>query len=157
VPDLGAARNAVAEARAAHVAPAHQGSFARFRYYNDTSFHNRQGQPLAAEITPYVVIPLDFMYPGLDQTNGGNVVAVIYNHQLEYAVFGDQGPTNLIGEASYSCAKNLGINPSPATGGVGGGVTYIVFVGPGTQPSDIENQQETQQLGASLAQELVNR
>jgi hypothetical protein len=124
-------------------------------YQNDTSFHNKQGQPLASENTPYVVIPQDFMYPGLDTQNGGNVIAVIYNHQLEYAVFGDTGPTSIIGEASWSCANNLGINPSPAQGGAGSGVTYIVFVGNGTQGADIENNMETQQLGATLAQQLV--
>jgi hypothetical protein len=124
-------------------------------YQPMTSFTNLQGQPLSAEATPYVVIPLDFMYPGLDQTNGGNVIAVIYNHQLEFAVFGDQGPTNLIGEASYATANNLGINPSPARGGIGSGVTYIVFVGPGTQPHDIENQAETRQLGSQLTAKLL--
>jgi hypothetical protein len=124
-------------------------------YQSDTSFHNPQGQPLSAEYDPYVVIPQDFMYPGLDQNSGGNVIAVIYNNQLEYAVFGDQGPTDLIGEASYRTAANLGINPSPASGGVGGDVTYIVFVGTGTQPVDIENQAEIQQLGAMLTQSLI--
>jgi Fungal chitosanase of glycosyl hydrolase group 75 len=111
---------------------------------------------LEAAVTPYVVIPNDFKYPGLDTNNGGNVVAVIYNHQLEYAVFGDTGPTNLIGEASYGCAANLGINPDPAVGGVDSGVTYIVFVGPNTAPTDIENQAETRQLGASLAMQLIS-
>jgi hypothetical protein len=124
-------------------------------YQPDTAFHNASNQPLAAAITPYVVIPNDFMYPGLDTTNGGNVVAVIYNHQLEYAVFGDTGPTNLIGEASYACAAGLGINPDPASGGVDHGVTYIVFVGPSTAPQDIESRPETQQLGAQLAAQLI--
>jgi hypothetical protein len=124
-------------------------------YQNDTAFHNQQGQPLAAELDPYVVIPNDFMYPGLDTTNGGNVIAVIYKNQIEYAVFGDTGPSNIIGEASFLTAKNLGIDSSPATGGTPGPVTYIVFVGPGTQPSDIENQNETQSLGAALTQQLL--
>jgi hypothetical protein len=95
------------------------------------------------------------MYPGLDTTNGGNVIAVIYNHHLEFAVFGDTGPPNLIGEASYACAAGLGINPDPANGGVNMGVTYIVFVGANTAPSNIENQAETQQLGNQLVAQLI--
>jgi hypothetical protein len=124
-------------------------------YYPDTAFHNNAGMPLAAAITPYVVLPSDFASPGLDKSNGGNVIAVLYNGKLTYAVFGDTGPTNLIGEASYACAQSLGINPNPATGGVGSGVTYIVFVGANTAPSDIENQAETKTLGEKLAAALL--
>jgi hypothetical protein len=124
-------------------------------YQPDTAFHNLNDQPLQAAVTPYVVIPADFTYPGLDTTNGGNVVAVIYNHQLEFAVFGDTGPTDLIGEASYACASMLGIDPNPATGGVNSGVTYVVFVGASTVPNDLENQSETKQLGDQLLAQLL--
>jgi len=34
-------------------------------------------------------------------------------------------------------------------------VTYIVFVGAGTQPHDIESQAEIKQLGRKLATDLV--
>src|SRR5262249_8673992 len=74
-------------------------------YQNQTSFQNKNGEPLTASVTPYVVIPTDFMYPGLDTNNGGSVIAVIYNNQLLYAVFGDTGPNDIIGEASYATAK----------------------------------------------------
>jgi hypothetical protein len=124
-------------------------------YQPDTAFHNLQDQPLEAAVTPYVVIPADFAYPGLDGANGGNVIAVIYNHHLEFAVFGDTGPTDLIGEASYACASTLGIDPNPATGGVTNGVTYVVFVGANTAPLDIENQSETRQLGDQLVTQLL--
>jgi hypothetical protein len=124
-------------------------------YYADTAFHNNAAMPLAAAITPYVVIPSDFTYAGLDTVNGGNVVAVLYNGKLTYSVFGDTGPTNLIGEASYACAQSLGINPNPATGGVNAGVTYIVFVGANTAPTDIEDQTETRTLGEKLATALL--
>jgi hypothetical protein len=124
-------------------------------YQPDTAFHNLNNQPLEAAVTPYVVIPSDFQYAGLDTQNGGNVVAVIYNHKLEFAVFGDTGPVDLIGEASYSCAENLGINPNPATGGVNSGVTYIVFVGMSTAPTNIEDRTETATLGDALAKQLV--
>ena len=103
-------------------------------YQPQTAFENKSHQSLAASVTPYVVIPNDFKYTGL---TGGTVVAVIYNNKLEYAVFGDTGPNNIIGEASYACAAGLGINPDAGNGGTGSGVTYIAFVGTGTVPSDI--------------------
>jgi len=133
-------------------------------WQNQTSFHgpnsaydteNPPLKSLASENTPYVVIPGDVVYPGLDQRNGGNIVAVIYNNQLEFAVFGDQGPNNVIGEASVRTANGLGIPASPASGGIGGGVTYIAFVGTGSQPSDMENLTEIQTLGAKLVQRLI--
>jgi len=120
-----------------------------------TSFRDAKGQYLSAGLTPYVVIPNDFTYAGLDTNNGGNVLAVIYNDQLEFAVFGDTGPPTIIGEASFSTANNLGINPSPATGGTAGPVTYIVFTGTGALSQDLSNPQETWQLGMMLAQQLI--
>jgi hypothetical protein len=137
-------------------------------YYGQTSFHgpnsgsNSLGQSLASENTPYVVIPEEVVYPGIDQMNGGNIIAVIYNNQIEFAVFGDQiaaqpGQTGEpIGEASVRTANGLGIPSSPASGGVGGGVTYIVFAGPGSQPADMENIPEVQMLGAQLTEALLN-
>jgi hypothetical protein len=124
-------------------------------YQNDTAFHNNADQPLTASVTPYIVIPNDFHYSGLDTTNGGNVAAVIYNGKIQYAVFGDTGPTDIIGEASYACAAKLGINPDPSNGGVGGGVTYIQFIGSGSRGSNIEDQNETNTIGANLAAKLI--
>jgi hypothetical protein len=130
-------------------------------YQSETSFSgpnsasNANGKELASENTPYVVVPQDVTYPGLDQNNGGNIVAVIYNNQLEFGVFGDQGPSDIIGEASVRTANGLGIPPSPAQGGVSGGVTYIVFVGTGSQPADMENIPEIQSLGAKLTESLL--
>jgi hypothetical protein len=130
-------------------------------YQSETSFagpnsaSNAHGKELASENTPYVVIPQDVRFPGLDQSNGGNIIAVIYNNQLEFGVFGDQGPSDIIGEASVRTANGLGIPSSPARGGVGGGVTYIVFVGTGSQPADMENIPEVQTLGAQLTESLL--
>ncbi|HTA92383.1 MAG TPA: glycoside hydrolase family 75 protein, partial [Polyangiaceae bacterium] len=130
-------------------------------YQDQTSFHgpnsatNKDGASLASENTPYVVIPQDVKFPGLDQNSGGNIIAVIYNNQLEFGVFGDQGPTDIIGEASVRTANGLGIPSSPATGGVGGGVTYIVFVGTGSTPADMENIPQIQALGAQLTESLL--
>lgn len=136
-------------------------------YDNQTSFHgpnsasNAKGPSLASENTPYVVIPEEVVFPGLDQDNGGNIVAVIYKNQIEFAVFGDQiarnpGDTNEpIGEASVRTANGLGIPPSPASGGVGSGVTYIAFAGTGSKPADMENLSQIQTLGAQLIESLL--
>jgi glycosyl hydrolase group 75 (putative chitosanase) len=130
-------------------------------YQDQTSFHgpnsmsNVDGTSLASENTPYVVIPQDVKFPGLDTNNGGNIIAVIYNNQLEFGVFGDTGPVDIIGEASVRTAVGLGISGSPANGGIGSGVTYIAFVGAGSQPADMENLQQIQSLGAQLTQSLL--
>jgi hypothetical protein len=136
-------------------------------YDDQTSFSgpnsksNTKGPSLASENTPYVVIPEEVTFPGLDQNNGGNIVAVIYKDQIEFAVFGDQiqyqqgDPGEPIGEASVRTAVGLGIPSSPASGGVGSGVTYIAFAGPGSQPADMENISEIQTLGAKLLLSLL--
>ncbi|MFC7512586.1 glycoside hydrolase family 75 protein [Streptomyces thermocarboxydus] len=58
---------------------------------------------------------------------GGSVAAVVYRDRVSYAVVGDTGPTDIIGEASYAAAKSLGVDPDPRSGGAPSGVTYIVF------------------------------
>jgi hypothetical protein len=121
-------------------------------YQPATAFTTKAGRALAASVTPYVVIPTDFRPDGLA---GGAVVAVIAGGNVQYAVFGDTGPDNIIGEASYACAAALGINPDPGKGGTDGPVTYIAFLGSDAIPADIEDQAATRQLGESLAATLV--
>ena len=136
-------------------------------YYGQTSYFGpnsktgKYGKTLAAENTPYVVIPEEVVFPGLDQQNGGNIVAVIYKGQIEFGVFGDTiayqagdkgEPT---GEASVRAAVGLGIPASPANGGAEGGVTYIAFAGPGSQPKDMEDLAEVQALGMKLLTALL--
>jgi glycosyl hydrolase group 75 (putative chitosanase) len=124
---------------------------------SQTSYTDANGQYLSAGLIPYIVIPQDFTYPGVDQNVGGNVVAVIYNNQLEFTVWGDQGPSDIIGEASYATANNLGLPPDPATGGAGSPtVTYIVFAGTDAVPQNLADPLEAWQLGMSLAQQLVS-
>ena len=124
-------------------------------FQTDTAFHNSSDQPLTASVTPYVVIPNDFHIAGLDSNKGGNVTAVIFNNKLLYAVFGDTGSTDIIGEASYATAAKLGIDPDPKNGGTVGPVTYITFIGSGTRPSNIEDQAATQTLEQKLSAQLV--
>jgi Fungal chitosanase of glycosyl hydrolase group 75 len=89
------------------------------------------GRPLNAETTRYMVIPQGtgtFNY-SKHNIKLGAVVAIVYKKKLTFAVFGDTGPKNIIGEASYATAETLGIHPDPATGGADSGVTYIAFKG----------------------------
>ena len=125
-------------------------------FYPDTAYHTSTDQPLNAAALPYVVLPSpsskwDFGQYGID---GGSVVAVIYNNQVEYAVVGDTGPTGIIGESSYATAANLGIDPDPSTGGTDGPVSYVVF--PNSQVDPIESHDNAVSLGAQRAQAFVD-
>jgi len=120
-------------------------------FQDDTAFHNNDDEPLTASKTPYIVIPNDFKISGL---KGGAVAAVIFNNKLQFAVFGDTGPSDIIGEASFATAKALGINPDAKNGGTAGPVTYVVFLGNGAVPKNIENQGEVNSIGNRLTAKL---
>ncbi|MFK4083518.1 glycoside hydrolase family 75 protein [Kribbella sp. NPDC020789] len=122
----------------------------------DTAFHTSTDQPLNAAQLPYVVVPSASSIWNFQnfQIAGGGVVAVIYNNQVKYAVVGDTGPTDIIGEASYASAVALGINPDPANGGTDGPVTYIVFKNSTISP--IESQSLATSRGQELARTFIN-
>jgi hypothetical protein len=125
-------------------------------YQDETSFETSKGRPFQADSTHYFVIPLpssrfDYTANGIKP---GSVAAVIYNNKVVYAVFADEGPNNIIGEASYATAKALGINPDPENGGVDSGVTFIVF--PGKVPSPIESNSAIDSKGMAAANTFVN-
>ena len=84
----------------------------------------------------------------------GAVFAVIHNGKVEYGVFADTGPTDIIGEASYSMAVSLGINPDPENGGSDGPVWYIVF--PGSRVSPVESHADAVAKGQALARQFIN-
>jgi hypothetical protein len=123
----------------------------------DTAFHqDGDGKPLISARLPYVVVPSEsniwrFSDSGVQ---GGSVVAVIFNNQVEYAVVGDTGPTGIIGEASHKTAEDLGIPPSAENGGVDSGVTYIVFKNSRVRP--IESHGAAVTLGQQRAQQFIN-
>jgi hypothetical protein len=122
----------------------------------DTAFHTSTDQPLNAAQLPYVVVPSPsntWDYRNF-QIDGGGVVAVIYNNQVTYAVVGDTGPTDIIGEASYAAANQLGINPDPTNGGTDSGVTYLVFKNSTINP--IENHNLAVSRGQELARTFIN-
>lgn len=120
-----------------------------------TAFLQSDGKPLRSDTLPYVVVPgisgtWDYSKAGI---KGGSVVAVIHDDQILYAVVGDTGPTQVIGEASYAAAKSLGIDPDPATGGTDSGVTYILFRNSLVTP--IESHDAAISLGERLAREFI--
>ncbi|MFB7501022.1 glycoside hydrolase family 75 protein [Streptomyces sp. NPDC056161] len=124
-------------------------------YQDDTAFHQSDDKPLKADTLPYVVVPSSssiWNYSGAG-IKGGGVVAVIYNNKVEYAVVGDTGPTQIIGEASYATAKALGIDPDPETGGADSGVTYILFKN--SQVSPIESHSGAVSRGDQLAKQFL--
>jgi hypothetical protein len=81
---------------------------------------------------------------------------VIYDGKLEFGVFGDQGPDEIIGEASYAMAKKLGIDPDPNTGGSDGPVYYIAFSGDNARVSVMEDHAEAVTIGTARVQELLS-
>jgi hypothetical protein len=126
-------------------------------YQGQTSFNaTNTKKSFRAEFTHYYVIPLpsnrwNYMNAGIKP---GTVAAVLYQGKMVYATFADEGPNNIIGEASWLTNKDLGVNPDPANGGTDGPVTYIVLTGY-TSLTDKDNAKIDAQ-GAAGAQKWVN-
>ena len=126
-------------------------------YQNQTSFTQSDGQPLIASALPFVVLPIPssrFSFVDAD-IQPGAVVAVIYQGKLVFGVFGDEGPSSVIGEGSYAMANSLGIDPNPKTGGIDSGVTYFAFVGADAVADPIEDHQAATTRGQMLAATLL--
>ncbi|MFD3573032.1 glycoside hydrolase family 75 protein [Streptomyces sp. NPDC058644] len=126
-------------------------------FLDATAFQESTGRQLSAERLPYVVVPgasrrWSHTAHGI---TGGSVAAVIHQGKVLYAVVGDTGPKDLIGEASYAAAKSLGIRPDPRSGGTDAGVTYIVFEGPKASP--IENHRAAVARGDALARQFLRQ
>ncbi|MFF1697891.1 glycoside hydrolase family 75 protein [Streptomyces sp. NPDC058257] len=126
-------------------------------FLNATAFQESNGRQLSAEHLPYIVVPgasrrWNHSEHGI---TGGSVAAVIHEGKVLYAVVGDTGPTELIGEASYAAAKSLGISPDPRSGGTDADVTYIVFDGPKASP--IESHRAAVTRGDALARQFLRQ
>ncbi|MCQ9130457.1 glycoside hydrolase family 75 protein [Streptomyces sp. IBSBF 2807] len=120
-----------------------------------TAFQQSDGRYLSAEELPYIVVPgvsavWDHRAHGV---GGGSVAAVVYGDRVEYAVVGDVGPREIIGEASYATARALGIRADPHGGGTPSGVTYIVFRNARATP--IESHASAVAVGERLARAFV--
>lgn len=120
-----------------------------------TAFQQSDGRDLSAETLPYVVVPApsDTWDHRRDGVRGGSVAAVVYGDRVQYAVVGDVGPDDIIGEASYATAVGLGIRPDPHGGGTPSGVTYIVFKDSEVKP--IEDHAAAVATGERLARLFV--
>jgi hypothetical protein len=62
--------------------------------------------------------------------------AVVFNRRngkSSYAIFGDVGPFDRIGEGSMALAENLGIRSDARNGGARRGIIYLVFPGSGNR------------------------
>ncbi|MEW2566738.1 glycoside hydrolase family 75 protein [Streptomyces sp. NPDC047070] len=126
-------------------------------FCDTTAFQQSDGRQLSAERLPYVVVPgpSHRWNHREHDVRRGTVAAVIHGDRVRYAVVGDIGPEDIIGEASYALARNLGIRPDPKGGGAASGVTYILFKGSGASP--IESPRAAAAQGERLARELVGR
>ncbi|MDQ1043040.1 glycoside hydrolase family 75 protein [Streptomyces sp. V4I2] len=120
-----------------------------------TAYQQSDGKQLDAERLPYVVVPgpSRIWDHGDDGVRGGSVAAVVHHDRVRYAVVGDVGPHDLIGEASYATAEALGIRPDPRGGGTASGVTYIVFKD--TRVAPIEDHAAAVMVGERLARQFV--
>ncbi|MEV6665368.1 glycoside hydrolase family 75 protein [Streptomyces nigra] len=120
-----------------------------------TAFTQSDGRYLSAEKLPYIVVPTpstiwDYRDHGI---RGGSLAAVIHQGRVRYAVVGDVGPYDIIGEASYAAAEALGIPADPRSGGAASGVTYIVFKDQVVKP--IEDAAEAVRTGERVAREFT--
>jgi len=126
-----------------------------------TAATDSKGNALSSVDLPFVVLPAnsgctpvpwDYFTAGLQY---GSVIAVIYNGQVGYGVFGDTGGCDTIGQASYAMAQSVGVPPGPTSPGAENSVTYIAFVGAAAVASPIEDHAAAVSLGQSLAKMLV--
>ncbi|WP_406438069.1 glycoside hydrolase family 75 protein [Streptomyces sp. NBC_01613] len=120
-----------------------------------TAYQQSDGRYLNAERLPYIVVPAvgPLWNHRDDGVRGGSVAAVVYRDRVQYAVVGDIGPRDTIGEASYAAAKGLGIPSDPRGGGTSSGVTYIVFKNSQVEP--IEDHAAAVTVGRRLARQFV--
>ncbi|RZQ59371.1 glycoside hydrolase family 75 protein [Amycolatopsis suaedae] len=122
----------------------------------ETHWQQSDGKHLNSAALPFIVVPSANSTWNFNNHNitGGTVAAVVYGNRVAYAVVGDSGPVNMIGEGSYKLAQQLGIDPNPKTGGVSGRVVdFILF--PGVKASPIEDNRKAVTLGESAANRFV--
>jgi Fungal chitosanase of glycosyl hydrolase group 75 len=88
---------------------------------------------------PYIVLPGGMARELGARPGDFSVVLNQRNAKMSYAIFGDVGPWDRIGEGSVALAENLGIRSNARNGGARGGILYLVFPGSGNgRPRPIE-------------------
>jgi len=89
---------------------------------------------LDANRVPYFVLPLPTAWPTTFGIHLGDYAAILFDGRLAFAVFGDFGPHNKIGEGSVELLRRLGqerVRPNGTiiNAGTNAGVLTIVFPG----------------------------
>jgi len=98
----------------------------------ETSLRYADGRSLDANRVPYFVLPLPRAWPAQFGIALGDYAVVLFQRHLAYAVFGDQGPSNKLGEGSVELLRRLGqerVRPDGRVinAGTRPGVLTIVF------------------------------
>jgi hypothetical protein len=105
----------------------------RSKPYNDPTRY------VDASKIPYIVLPGSFARQIGARPGDFAVVLNQRNAKSSYAIFGDVGPSDRIGEGSVALAENLGIRSDARNGGTRRGILYLVFPGSGNgRPRTIE-------------------
>ena len=123
----------------------------RSKPYNDPTRY------VDASKIPFVVLP-----GGMARQLGarpGDFAAVFNqrNAKSSYAIFGDVGPYDRIGEGSMALAENLGIRSDARNGGARRGILYLVFPGSGNgRPRTIEEINEEGQKMLQAWEESIS-
>lgn len=107
-------------------------------FQDTTAYTGRDGRPLSAERLPYVVVPEPSARwrPADSGVVGGTLAVLIHAGRVRYAVVGDSGPADVIGEASWRATRDLGIPADPLGGGTDTGVAYLLFPDTEVTPLD---------------------
>lgn len=102
----------------------------------ETSLRYANRASLDANRIPFFVLPLPATWPVRFGIALGDYAAVLFRGKLSFAVFGDQGPPNKLGEGSLQLLRELGVERLRPNGhiinaGTNPGVLTIVFPGSG--------------------------
>ncbi|PTY02958.1 hypothetical protein DB346_08070 [Verrucomicrobia bacterium LW23] len=96
----------------------------------DTGFSaDNPARYVDAVAVPYFNLPSSHTSAAVPGDLG--VIINLETERIAPAIYADDGPASMLGEASIAAAELLGIPPSPRTGGVNSGVLYIIFPGTG--------------------------
>jgi hypothetical protein len=110
---------------------------------------------------PYIVLPGDRKLLGRLGAKLGDFAYIINTKTGAFspALIADLGPRNKLGEGSIALAKALGVPADPRTGGVSGGILFVVFPGSGNgrpHPRSAINQSATGHFAAWGGMEKVS-
>ncbi len=88
---------------------------------------------------PFIVLPGSMAREVGARPGDFSAVINLNNGKSSYAIFGDVGPSDRIGEGSVALAENLGIRSDARNGGARRGILFLVFPGSGNgHPRTIE-------------------